>query len=89
MQNLDIIKDIVMKKMFFILLGATLMLASCAKSEKCKCTITIGDMTLKDQIVARPDDTTCGKIKVEDIQGEIVGIQLTKLATISCVNYNE
>jgi hypothetical protein len=46
-------------------------------------------MTLKDQIVARPDDTSCGKIKVEDIQGEIVGIQLTKLATISCVNYNE
>lgn len=88
MQNLDIIKYIVMKKMFFIL-GATLMLASCAKSEKCKCTITVGDMTLKDQIVARPDDTSCGKIKVEDIQGEVVGIQLTKLAEISCVNYNE
>lgn len=66
------------------------MLASCAKSEKCKCTIKIGeDVTLTNQIVARPDDTTCGKIKVEDIQGEIVGIQLTKLATIDCVNYNE
>jgi hypothetical protein len=46
-------------------------------------------MTLKNQIIARPDDTTCGKIKVEDIQGEVVGIQLTKLAAIKCVNYNE
>jgi hypothetical protein len=43
-------------------------------------------MTLENQIIARPDDTTCGKIKVEDIQGEVVGIQLTKLAAIKCVN---
>lgn len=77
-----------MKKVFLILLGS-IMLASCAKSDKCKCTITVGDMTLENQIIARPDDTTCGKIKVEDIQGEVVGIQLTKLAAIKCVNYNE
>lgn len=77
-----------MKKVFFILLGS-MMLASCVKSDKCKCTITVGDMTLKNQIIARPDDTTCGKIKVEDIQGEVIGIQLTKLAAIKCVNYNE
>jgi major membrane immunogen (membrane-anchored lipoprotein) len=77
-----------MKKVFFILLGS-IMLASCVKSDKCKCKITVGDMTLENQIIARPDDTTCGKIKVEDIQGEIVGIQLTKLAAIKCVNYNE
>lgn len=78
-----------MKKMFFILLGATLMLASCAKSEKCKCTFTVGDMTLKDQIVARPDDTSCGKIKVEDVDGQYIDIHFTKLTSISCVNYNE
>jgi hypothetical protein len=77
-----------MKKVFFILLGS-IMLASCVKSDKCKCKITVGDMTLENQIIARPDDTTCGKIKVEDIQGEVVGIQLTKLAAIKCVNYNE
>lgn len=77
-----------MKKVFFILLGS-MMLASCVKSDKCKCKITVGDMTLENQIIARPDDTTCGKIKVEDIQGEVVGIQLTKLAAIKCVNYNE
>ena len=77
-----------MKKVFFILLGS-IMLASCVKSDKCKCAITVGDMTLENQIIARPDDTTCGKIKVEDIQGEVVGIQFTKLAAIKCVNYNE
>ena len=78
-----------MKKAFFILIAATLMLASCTKSDKCKCTIKVADVILENQIIPRPEDTSCSKIKVEDIKGDIVGIQLTKLATVDCVNYHD
>lgn len=78
-----------MKKTVFFLLAAAALLTSCAKSDKCKCTIKVGDMTLDNQVIERPADTKCSQIKVKDIEGEIVDIDLTKFATINCVNYNE
>jgi hypothetical protein len=49
----------------------------------------VDDITLDDQVIERPADTNCSQIKVKDIEGEIVNIDLSKLATIKCVNYND
>ena len=78
-----------MKKTVFLLLVAAALLTSCAKSDKCKCTIKVGDMTLENQIIERPADDKCSQLKIEDIKGEVVNIDMSKLATIDCVNYNE
>lgn len=78
-----------MKKTIFLLIAAAGLLCSCAKPDKCKCTIKVGDVTVDNTIVDRPDDTSCSKLKVEDIKGEIVSIDLSKLASIDCVNYKE
>ncbi len=78
-----------MKRLFIIVLAATALLASCAKTEKCKCVIKVGNMTLENQIVSRPDDKTCSQMKVEDIKGDIVSVDLSKVASIDCVNYYE
>lgn len=81
-----------MKKVFFIIL-AVLALASCAKPDKCKCSIELNssilDIELKDQIIERPADMTCSQIKIEDIKGEIVSIDLSKVGSIKCVNYQD
>lgn len=78
-----------MKKTVFLLLAAAALLTSCAKSDKCKCTIKVGDMTLDNQIIERPADDKCSQLKIEDIKGEVINIDMSKLATIDCVNYNE
>lgn len=79
--------------MFFVALALVCMMSSCAKPDKCKCTIEITssliDATMKDQIIPRPDDATCADVKVEDIKGEIVSIDLSKVGSIKCVNYFE
>lgn len=78
-----------MKKLFFAALAATLLLSSCAKPDKCKCTIKAGNVTVDNTIVPRPEDTRCSKLKIEDIKGDIVSIELSKLASVSCVDYKE
>ena len=78
-----------MKKTIFLLLSATLLLSSCTKSDKCKCTVKVGDLTLDNQIVERPEDKSCSEIKVDDIDGDILDIKLSNLASIDCVNYSE
>ena len=78
-----------MKKAIFLLFTAALMLTSCAKSDKCKCTVKVGDMTVENQIVTRPDDKSCSEIKIGDIDGEVLDIKLSNLASIDCVNYTE
>lgn len=78
-----------MKKTVILLFAAVALLSSCAKPDKCKCTIKIGDLTLDNQVIERPEDSKCSKIKVEDIEGEIINIDLNKLASINCVNYSE
>lgn len=82
-----------MKKLFFVAIALVCMMSSCAKTDKCKCTIEITssiiDATMKDQIIARPDDETCANLKVEDIKGEIISIDLSKVGSIKCVNYYE
>jgi len=75
-----------MKKTFFLLIAAAIMCASCTSSDKCKCTIKVGDLTLSNQTVTRPEDKKCSELKVKDIEGEIVDIDLSSLASISCVN---
>ena len=82
-----------MKKLFFVAIALVCMMSSCAKTDKYKCTIEITssiiDATMKDQIIARPDDETCANLKVEDIKGEIISIDLSKVGSIKCVNYYE
>mgnify|MGYP003455740480 FL=1 len=82
-----------MKKLFFSFFSAYVLLSSCAKPDKCKCSFELNsdliDIELKDQIIERPEDMNCSQIKVEDIKGEIVSIDLSKIGTIKCVNYHE
>lgn len=82
-----------MKKMFFVAIAFVGLMSSCTKTDKCKCTIEINtsiiDATLKDQIIIRPADTSCSEIKIEDIKGELVSIDLSKVGNIKCVNYHE
>ena len=82
-----------MKKLFFAALAATLLLSSCAKPDKCKCSFELNsdilDIQLKDQIIERPEDMNCSEIKIEDIKGDIVSIDLSKIGSIDCVNYQE
>ncbi len=76
-----------MKKMFFAAVAAIALLSSCEKPNKCKCTIEVGSLTLKDQVMARPEDKNCSQIKVEDIKGDIISVDLSKIGTIKCVNH--
>ena len=82
-----------MKKLFFAAIAATLLLSSCAKSAKCKCSFELNsdilDIALKDQIIQRPEDKNCSQIKLEDIKGDVVSIDLSKISKIKCVNYQE
>ncbi len=78
-----------MKKLFIIAVASVALLASCAKTDKCKCVVKVGNMTLENQIVSRPEDKACSRIKVEDIKGDIVSVDLSKMASIDCVNYYE
>lgn len=82
-----------MKKLSFAALAATLLLSSCAKPDKCKCSFELNsdilDIQLKDQIIERPEDMNCSEIKIEDIKGDIVSIDLSKIGKIKCVNYHE
>lgn len=77
-----------MKKVLFIAL-AVLALSSCAKPDKCKCEVKVLNITAEDVIIERPEDKKCSQIKVEDIKGEIISIDLNKIGTIDCVNYQE
>ena len=82
-----------MKKLFFAAIAATLLLSSCAKPDKCKCSFELNsgviDITLKEQTIQRPEDKTCSQIKLEDIKGEVVSIDLSKIGKVKCVNHQE
>ena len=81
-----------MKKAIIVLL-AVFALSSCAKPDKCKCSFELNtsiiDIELKDQIIERPEDMNCSQIKVENIKGDIVSVDLSKIGSIKCVNYND
>lgn len=81
-----------MKKAVIVLL-AVFALSSCAKPDKCKCSFELNtsiiDIELKDQIIQRPEDMNCSQIKVEDIKGDIVSVDLSKIGSVKCVNYND
>ncbi len=78
-----------MKKLFIITIAAMALLSSCAKTDKCKCTIKTDKLTLDDQILTRPEDKTCAQIKVDDVSlgGGLININLSDVATIKCVNH--
>ena len=82
-----------MKKLFFAAIAATLLLSSCAKPDKCKCSVELNsdtfDVALKDQIIPRPEDKDCSQIKLEDIKGDVVSIDLSKIGKVKCVNHQE
>ena len=82
-----------MKKTVILILAAAALLTSCAKPDKCKCSFELNsdilDIQLKDQIIERPEDMNCSEIKIEDIKGDIVSIDLSKIGKIKCVNYHE
>lgn len=81
-----------MKKALIVLL-AVIALSSCAKPDKCKCSFELNssiiDIELKDQIIERPEDVSCSQIKVENIEKGILSVDLSKIGSIKCVNYNE
>ena len=81
-----------MKKAIIVLL-AVFALSSCAKPDKCKCSFELNtsiiDIELKDQIIERPEDMNCSQIKVEDIKGDVVSVDLSKIGSVKCVNYND
>lgn len=81
-----------MKKAIIVLL-AVFALSSCAKPDKCKCSFELNtsmiDIELKDQIIQRPEDMSCSQIKVENIKGDIVSVDLSKIGSVKCVNYND
>lgn len=82
-----------MKKFFIAAIAAAALLSSCAKPDKCKCSFELNsdilDIQLKDQIIERPEDMNCSQIKIEDIEGDIISIDLSKIGKIKCVNYHE
>lgn len=81
-----------MKKSIIVLL-AVFALSSCAKPDKCKCSFELNtsiiDIELKDQIIQRPEEMNCSQIKVEDIKGDVVSVDLSKIGSVKCVNYND
>ena len=81
-----------MKKIFYVLAVAALC-ASCAKSDKCKCSVEVnlGDIKgeAKELIVDKPEDVKCSEIKVDDIKGELGSLNLSKAVTVKCKNYKE
>lgn len=89
----DFLKNLTGMKKILILALAVCAVASCAKPTKCKCKFELNseilDLKLKDQIIERPEDKNCSQIKVEDIKGDIVSIDLSKIGSINCVNYQE
>lgn len=82
-----------MKKLFFAAIAATLLLSSCAKPDKCKCSFELNsdvlNIEVKDQIIQRPEDKNCSQIKLEDVKGDVVSIDLSKISKIKCVDYQE
>lgn len=80
-----------MKKLFIgliVIAGCTLA-TSCnePKTNKCKCTVKLEDVTLKNQIIFKPEDKKCSKIKVKDLEGKMGSIDFTKVAKIKCEPY--
>ena len=82
-----------MKKLFFAAIAATLLLSSCAKPDKCKCSFELNsdvlNIAVKDQIIQRPEDKNCSQIKLEDVKGDVISIDLSKISKIKCVDYQE
>ena len=80
-------------KKIFVVLAMVALCASCAKTDKCKCSyqINLGSAELSDKnvVVSRPEEKKCSDIKVEDIKGELGSLNLSKVAKINCVPYNE
>lgn len=86
-------KNLTGMKKILILALAVCAVASCAKPTKCKCKLELNseilNLELKDQIVERPEDKKCSQIKIEDIKGDIISVDLSKIGSIDCVNYQE
>lgn len=82
-----------MKKLFFVAIAAMALLSSCAKPDKCKCSFELNsdilDIKLKDQIIQRPEDKNCSQIKLNDIEGDYISVDLSKVGSVKCVNYQE
>lgn len=82
-----------MKKTAILLFAAAALLTSCAKSDKCKCSFEVNVLgvstTVNDVIVENDDDKRCSQYKVEDLEGENVSVELSNVASINCVNYND
>lgn len=78
-----------MKKAFILILASAALLTSCTKSDKCKCTFTLGPIELKDQIIPNETDKNCSQFKADDIKAGNATIDVSALGSIKCVNYND
>ncbi len=75
-------------KKILVVLSAAALFASCAKTDKCTCTVELksenGKVTAKEVTMPRPEDGKCSDIKVSDIKGDFIHINLSNVAKIKC-----
>lgn len=79
-----------MKKVSFVALAliAMLSVASC-KSDKCKCTVTAGKITVSDQVYNRPDNKKCSELTTSDIDIAGLKVDASGVVTLDCKNHHE
>lgn len=89
----EFFKNLTGMKKILILALAVCAVVSCAKPTKCKCKFELNseilDLKIEDQLIERPEDKKCSQIKVEDIKGDVISVDLSKIGSIDCVNYQE
>ena len=59
--------------------------ASCSEPTQCKCTIKVGNVTIDEIIVDRPENKKCKDIN--SVDGSYVDIDLE--GVLDCVNYHD
>ena len=77
-----------MKKIFIglIIIAGCSLATSCnePKTNKCRCTVKLENATIKNQLVFKPEDKKCSKIKVKDLEGKLGSINFSKVAKVKC-----
>lgn len=59
--------------------------ASCSQPTQCKCTVRVGNVTVDEIIIDRPENKKCKDIK--KYNGDYIDIDLDGL--LDCVNYHD
>lgn len=78
-----------MKKAIMALIAVAALCAVSCKSDKCSCTYEIGNMTVKDQVISRPDNKKCSEVSTSDLNVAGIKIDASDVVKVSCKNHNE